>query len=61
MSVMKAHGPDHSGERPATEFLSDGVQLLFAVNLLEVRQRNVVLLQVDLEMDEMAGNLAIEL
>mmetsp|Transcript_85745 Transcript_85745/g.136158 ORF Transcript_85745/g.136158 Transcript_85745/m.136158 type:complete len:357 (-) Transcript_85745:51-1121(-) len=36
---------EHHGE---TEFLSDGVQLLFAVNLLEVRQRNVVLLQVDL-------------
>mmetsp|Transcript_54807 Transcript_54807/g.119923 ORF Transcript_54807/g.119923 Transcript_54807/m.119923 type:complete len:357 (-) Transcript_54807:68-1138(-) len=36
---------EHHGE---TKFLSDAVQLLFAVNLLEVRQRNAVLLQVDL-------------
>lgn len=54
--VKKPQGPDHPGDRPGrpgTKFLSDAVQLLFAVNLLEVRQRNAVLLQVDLENLEM--------
>ena len=53
--VIKPQGPQgpDPGDRPGTKFLSDAVQLLFAINLLEVRQRNAVLLQVDLENLEM--------